>query len=174
MEIEHTLMVNGVKRKFKAPNDLALLWALRDKLNLNGTKYGCGVNVCKSCTCLVDGKKATACSLSVADVKDKSITTIEGLADTAANGAKDQDTNLHVVQKIWIDMDVAQCGFCQPGQIMAAVGLLRATRNFAGMSEAQKDAAIDTEMTNVCRCGTYDRIRKAIKKAATVLGSVSA
>ena len=169
-----TLTINGKPETIKdVPSNTALLWVLRDKLGLTGPKYGCGVDVCKSCTCLVGGVKQTTCSMSLGAAVGKEIITIEGLAGSATAGAKvgQGDEALHIVQKVWIDLDVAQCGFCQPGQIMAAVDLLRRTRNLSGMTEAQKDAAIDQHMDNVCRCGTYDRIRKAIKTAATALGT---
>ena len=141
--------VNGNAVTVDAPAGMALLWVLRDKLGITGPKYGCGMNVCKACTCLVNGKATTTCSITVASVQGKQVTTIEGLA----NG----DT-LHPVQQAWLDHDVAQCGFCQPGQIMAAVDLLNRTRN-------PTDADIDA-IENVCRCSTYGRIRAAIKAAA--------
>lgn len=172
----HTLNINGEMKSVDAPDDLALLWVLRDKLGINGPKYGCGVDVCKSCTCLVDGKKKTVCSMSVKSAVGKEIITIEGLAKTAKGAAQagTAANPLHVVQQVWIELDVAQCGFCQPGQIMAAVDLLRTTNNLAGMSDEAKNAVINEKMDNVCRCGTYDRIRKAIKLAASRLGSASA
>jgi isoquinoline 1-oxidoreductase subunit alpha len=145
----YSFTVNGKAVSVEAPADLALLWVLRDKLGINGPKYGCGTDVCKACTCLIDGKAMTTCATRVAFAAGKNITTIEGLA----NG----DT-LHPVQQAWLDRDVPQCGFCQPGQIMAAVDLLSRTRN-------PTDAEIDT-IENVCRCGTYGRIREAIKAAA--------
>ncbi len=142
--------VNGKPVAVEAPNDMALLWVLRDKLGITGPKYGCGINVCKACTCNVNGKAFTPCSTPVSAVRGKDITTIEGLG---ANGS------LHPVQQAWLDLDVAQCGYCQPGQIMAAVALLNRTRN-------PSDADIDA-IDNVCRCGTYGRIRAAIKLAAS-------
>ncbi len=144
--------VNGKTVAVEAPDDMALLWVLRDKLGITGVKYGCGINVCKACTCHVNGKAVTACSTRVIDVKGLTVTTIEGLAvgDT-----------LHPVQQAWLDRDVAQCGFCQPGQIMAAVDLLRRTKT-------PTDADIDA-IENVCRCGTYGRIREAIKAAALMM-----
>ena len=145
----YNFKVNGKAVSVDAPAGMALLWVLRDKLGITGPKYGCGMNVCKACTCLVNGKAVTTCSTTVASVKGKNVTTIEGLA----NG----DT-LHPVQQAWLDHDVAQCGFCQPGQIMAAVDLLSRTRN-------PTDADIDA-IENVCRCATYGRIRAAIKAAA--------
>ena len=144
-----TFNVNGNPVSVEAPDDMALLWVLRDKLGFTGPKYGCGINVCKACSCHVNGKIVTTCSTRVVDVRGKNVTTIEGIA----NG----DT-LHPVQQAWIDYDVAQCGFCQPGQIMAAVDLLSRTRS-------PTDADIDA-IQNVCRCGTYKRIRVAIKAAA--------
>jgi isoquinoline 1-oxidoreductase alpha subunit len=133
----------------EAPAGMALLWVLRDKLGITGPKYGCGVDACKACTCLVNGRAVTTCSITVDSVQGKKVTTIEGLA----NG----DT-LHPVQQAWLEFDVPQCGFCQAGQIMAAVGLLRRTRT-------PSDADIDA-IENICRCGTYARIRQAIKAAA--------
>ncbi len=150
---DYTLKVNGTDVTVNAPGDMALLWVLRDKLGITGPKYGCGVNVCKACTCLVNGKAVTTCATRVSSVNGKSITTIEGLA----NGEQ-----LHPVQQAWLDRDVAQCGFCQPGQIMAAVDLLSRTKN-------PSDAEIDA-IENVCRCGTYGRIREAIKAAAAAMG----
>ncbi len=141
--------VNGKAVSVDAPAGMALLWVLRDKLGITGPKYGCGMNVCKACTCLVNGRAVTTCSTTVAAVAGKQVTTIEGLA----NG-----NTLHPVQQAWLDHDVAQCGFCQPGQIMAAVDLLSRTRN-------PTDADIDA-IENVCRCATYGRIRAAIKAAA--------
>jgi isoquinoline 1-oxidoreductase alpha subunit len=149
----YNLTVNGQAVTVDAPANMALLWVLRDKLGITGPKYGCGVDACKACTCLVNGKAETTCSVRVADVQGKQITTIEGLA----NG-----NTLHPVQQAWLDFDVAQCGFCQPGQIMAAVDLLRRTRT-------PTDAEIDA-IENVCRCGTYGRIRAAIKAAAAAMG----
>jgi isoquinoline 1-oxidoreductase alpha subunit len=144
--------VNNAAVNVEAPDGMALLWVLRDKLGITGPKYGCGLNVCKACTCLVDGKAVQTCVTKVSSVRGKSVTTIEGLA----NG----DT-LHPVQQAWLDIDVPQCGFCQPGQIMAAVDLLSRTKN-------PTDADIDA-IENMCRCGTYGRIRQAIKAAATMM-----
>jgi isoquinoline 1-oxidoreductase alpha subunit len=141
--------VNGKAVNVDAPAGMALLWVLRDKLGITGPKYGCGMNVCKACTCLVNGKAVTTCSTKVSSVQGKQVTTIEGLA----NG-----NTLHPVQQAWLDLDVAQCGFCQAGQIMAAVDLLTRTRH-------PTDADIDA-IENVCRCATYGRIRAAIKAAA--------
>ncbi|MBL8288510.1 MAG: (2Fe-2S)-binding protein [Rubrivivax sp.] len=148
----YSFTVNNQAVVVDAPADMALLWVLRDKLGLTGPKYGCGVDACKACTCLVNGRAQTTCSIKVSQVQGKSVTTIEGLA----NG--DQ---LHPVQQAWLDLDVPQCGFCQPGQIMAAVDLLKRKKN-------PSDADIDA-IENICRCGTYHRIRGAIKKAAAMM-----
>ena len=145
----YSFKVNGKAVTVDAPAGMALLWVLRDKLGITGPKYGCGMNVCKACTCLVNGKAVTTCSTKVSSVQGKQVTTIEGLA----NG-----NTLHPVQQAWLELDVAQCGFCQPGQIMAAVDLLSRTRT-------PTDAEIDA-IENVCRCATYGRIRAAIKAAA--------
>ena len=145
----YNFTVNGSAVSVEAPPGMALLWVLRDKLGITGPKYGCGLNVCKACTCLVNGRAVTTCATKVSQVQGKKITTIEGLA----NG-----TTLHPVQQAWVDRDVPQCGFCQPGQIMTAVDLLSRTKN-------PTDADIDA-IENMCRCGTYGRIREAIKAAA--------
>jgi isoquinoline 1-oxidoreductase alpha subunit len=144
--------VNGKPVTVDSPANLALLWVLRDQLGITGPKCGCGTNVCKACTCLIDGKATPTCVTSVGSVAGREVITIEGLA----NGDV-----LHPVQQAWLDHDVAQCGFCQPGQIMAAVDLLSRTRN-------PTDADIDA-IDNMCRCGTYGRIREAIKAAAAAM-----
>lgn len=157
-----TLNVNGKVHTLPegTPGDMAVLWALRDILFVNGPKYGCGVDACKACTCIVDGVKQTVCSLSVAAAQGKKIVTIEGLAEMAVLlGLPKGDTGLTKVQEAWLDLDVAQCGFCQAGQIMAAVDLLKRVPQ-------PTDTQINEAMDNVCRCGTYDRIRNAIKKAS--------
>jgi isoquinoline 1-oxidoreductase alpha subunit len=145
----YAFTLNGQPVSVEAPADHPLLWTLRDQLGVTGPKMGCNLDVCKSCTCLIDGAPFTTCVTAVADVAGREVTTIEGLADG--------DT-LHPVQEAWIEQDVPQCGFCQPGQIMAAIGLLNRTAE-------PSDAEID-EIENVCRCGTYFRIREAIKSAA--------
>ena len=142
--------VNGTAVNVDAPDGLALLWVLRDKLGITGPKYGCGLNVCKACTCRVNGKAVQTCVTKVSSVRGKKVTTIEGLATGDV---------LHPVQQAWLDIDVPQCGFCQPGQIMAAVDLLSRTKS-------PTNADIDA-IENMCRCGTYGRIRQAIKAAAT-------
>jgi isoquinoline 1-oxidoreductase alpha subunit len=145
----YNFTVNSQPVAVDAPADMALLWVLRDKLGITGPKYGCGVDACKACTCLVNGKAQTTCSIKVSAVQGKKVTTIEGLAE---------GETLHPVQQAWLDRDVPQCGFCQPGQIMAAVDLLSRTKT-------PTDADIDA-IENMCRCGTYGRIREAIKAAA--------
>ncbi len=145
----HTFTLNGETVSVDAPDDLPLLWALRDKLGVTGPKYGCGINVCKACTSLLGDEAINPCSVQVSAVEGQQVTTIEGLADG--------DT-LHPVQEAWLEMDVAQCGYCQPGQIMAAVALLKRTSH----PTDEDIRAIE----NVCRCGTYFRIRQAIESAA--------
>lgn len=145
----YAFTVNGKAVTVDAPADLPLLWVLRDKLGITGPKYGCGVGVCRACTSHLDGEEIQPCVVPIAECAGKRVTTIEGLADG--------DT-LHPVQQAWLEEDVAQCGFCQPGQIMAAVALLKRT-------PSPTDEDID-EIENVCRCGSYFRIRQAIKKAA--------
>jgi isoquinoline 1-oxidoreductase subunit alpha len=145
------LVVNGAARALDVEPEMPLLWALRDVLNLTGTKYGCGVAACGACTVLVDGAAVRACSTPVGSLKDGAkITTIEGLS---AGGA------LSKVQAAWINHQVPQCGYCQSGQIMAATALL-------GEKQQPTDADIDAAMTNICRCGSYPRIRAAIHDAA--------
>ena len=146
------LKVNGRAYQVDVEPETPLLWALRENVGLTGTKYGCGVAQCGACTVHVDGQPVRSCSLQVADAVGKQITTIEGLASGAT---------MHKVQKAWIDHDVPQCGFCQSGMIMAAVALLRS-------KPKPTDADIDAAMTNICRCGTYNRVRAAIKQAAGV------
>jgi isoquinoline 1-oxidoreductase alpha subunit len=146
----YTFVLNGESVTVDAPPDMPMLWVLRDILGVTGPKYGCGVGVCRACTSHLNGAAFNPCVTAVADCAGQRITTIEGLA----NG----DT-LHPVQEAWLAEDVAACGFCQAGQIMAAAALLSTKPN-------PTDADIDT-LENVCRCGTYYRIRKAIKRAAT-------
>ena len=144
------LNVDGVSHDVDADPDMPLLWALRDHLDKTGTKYGCGIAQCGACTVHIDGVATRSCSVPVSLVADKKITTIEGLAE---NGV------MHRVQKAWVELDVPQCGFCQSGMIMAAVALLKA-------KPKPTDADIDAAMTNICRCGTYNRVRAAIHLAA--------
>ncbi|NOK15521.1 (2Fe-2S)-binding protein [Corallococcus carmarthensis] len=154
----HQFILNGQPVSVESPSDLPLLWVLRDVLGVTGPKYGCGVGVCGACTSHLDGEAFRPCLHPVGEVAGHEVKTIEGLADAAG---------LHPVQQAWIAEDVAQCGFCQPGQIMAAVALLR--RN-----PQPSDADIDAAMSdNVCRCGTYVRIRSAIHRAALLLRSAA-
>lgn len=145
--------LNGAAVQLDVAGDTPLLWVLRDTLGLTGTKYGCGMALCGACTVHVDGVAARCCVLPVAAVAGKSITTIEGLGD---------ESNLHAVQQAWIDEQVPQCGYCQPGMIMAVASFLKTTPE-------PDDAAINEAITNICRCGTYPRIRKAIHRAAAAL-----
>jgi isoquinoline 1-oxidoreductase alpha subunit len=152
----HTFVVNGQQASVNCPDQVRLLWVLRDLLGIHGPKYGCGLDVCKSCTCHINGKAFNPCSVPVSDIQPTDeITTIEGLP--AAVGKP-----LHPMQQAWIDHDVAQCGYCQPGQIMAAVALVQEAR---ATGQQITDAQLDT-LRNVCRCGTYRRIREAIEAAA--------
>ena len=146
-----TLTVNGQSATLDVPDDMPLLWALRDELGLTGTKFGCGMALCGACTIHIDGVPVRACVTPVAAAAGKKITTIEGVGETPL-GRKVQDA--------WQNLNVPQCGYCQGGQIMQAVGLLSQT-------PAPSDQAIDEAMSgNLCRCGTYPRIRAAIKRAA--------
>jgi isoquinoline 1-oxidoreductase alpha subunit len=147
----HTLNINGRPQSFDAPDDMPLLWVLRERLNLVGTKFGCGIGACGACTVHLDGTAVRSCQVSVASVGEARITTIEGL-DPSGN---------HPLQQAWCEHDVAQCGYCQAGQIMSAAALL--ARN-----PAPTDGDINAAMSgNLCRCGTYHRIREAIKTAAS-------
>ncbi|HEY9252433.1 (2Fe-2S)-binding protein [Nocardioides sp. NBC_00850] len=150
----HTFQLNGETVTVDVEDDVRILWVLRDVLGVTGPKYGCGINVCKACTSHINGKAFNPCSVRVADIgADDEITTIEGLADTAPGDG------LHPMQEAWLEHDVAQCGYCQPGQIMAAVALVNKVRKEGrAITEADLDA-----IRNVCRCGTYSRIREAIK-----------
>ncbi len=146
-----TFSVNGQARTVDVEPDTPVLWVLRDTLGLMGTKFGCGVALCGACTVLVDGQATRTCVLPVSSVQGKQITTIEGLS---ADGS-------HPLQKAWIANDVPQCGYCQSGMIMAAAALLQS-------KPRPTDADIDAAITNVCRCGTYARIRQAIHAAANL------
>ena len=146
--------VNGDPVEFRAAPDTPLLWALRDHLGLTGTKFGCGMALCGACTVLVNGEPVRACATPVSELAGKRVNTIEGLPDNAVTKA---------VKAAWVDKDVVQCGYCQPGQVVSAVALL--TKN-----KAPTDAQIDEAMSgNICRCGTYPRIREAVHAAATTL-----
>ncbi|MBK7195522.1 MAG: (2Fe-2S)-binding protein [Myxococcales bacterium] len=148
------LRVNGQPATLDIPDDVPLLWAIREELGLTGTKFGCGAAQCGACTVLVDGQARRSCVTAVGDVADHEVTTVEGLAAAGT---------LHAVQQAWLDENVPQCGYCQVGQIMAAVALLAARPD-------PTDDDIDAVMTaNLCRCGTYPRIRRAIARAAAAL-----
>lgn len=143
-------VLNGKPVSVDAPDDMPLLWVLRDVLKLTGTKYGCGVAQCGSCTVHMDGKAVRSCVVPAGGLAGAAITTIEGLAPAG---------ELHPVQEAWIAEQVPQCGYCQPGMIMAASALLAS-------NPSPSDAEIDQSITNICRCGTYPRIRRAIHRAA--------
>jgi isoquinoline 1-oxidoreductase alpha subunit len=140
------LAINGQTYDVDVDPDTPLLWVLRDALGLIGTKYGCGIAQCGACTVHIDGRPMRSCSLPVSAVDDRKITTIEGLGS---------DDALHAVQQAWLDLDVPQCGYCQSGMIMAVAALLRD-------NPSPSDAEIDAAITNICRCGSYQRIRAAI------------
>ena len=149
MAIEFVL--NGRAMRFDGDPEMPLLWYLRDHAVLTGTKFGCGIGSCRACTVHVDGRARRSCVTRMATLADRNVTTIEGLA---------RDGELHPVQRAWIEEDVAQCGYCQPGQIMATVALLAQNPN-------PSDADV-AAIANLCRCGTYPRIRKAVKRAAAL------
>jgi len=146
-----SLKINGEVRNVDAPPDMPLLWVLRDLIGLTGTKFGCGIAQCGACTVHLDAKPVRSCLLPVGSIGGRAVTTIEGIG-ASPNGAK--------VQKAWLDLEVVQCGYCQSGQIMSATALLNSTPH-------PEDSDIDAAMAgNICRCGTYVRIRAAIKQAA--------
>jgi len=146
---EFTLSVNGQSHTVNVPGDMPLLWVLRDTLGFTGTKYGCGIAQCGACTVHLNGAPTRSCVTPVATVRTRPITTIEGLSSDGS----------HPVQRAWIAEEVPQCGYCQSGQVMAAAALLTAHPH-------PSDADIDAAMTNICRCGTYQRIRRAVHRAA--------
>ena len=150
-----SFILNGAAVQVDAPDDMPLLWVLRDKLGLTGTKFGCGLALCGACTVHIDGLATRCCVLPIAAVAGKSVTTIEGLGTEAS---------LHAVQQAWIDEQVPQCGYCQPGMIMAVASFLKT-------NPEPDDSAINAAITNLCRCGTYPRIRKAIHRAAAAVRS---
>jgi isoquinoline 1-oxidoreductase alpha subunit len=144
------LTINGKSVEIDAPPDTPLLWAIREQVGLTGTKYGCGVGQCGSCTVHIDGEAVRSCSITLGSVKaEQKIVTIEGLSPDSS----------HPIQKAWLQLEVPQCGYCQSGMIMAAAALLAKTPK-------PTDADIDAAMTNICRCGTYNRVRAGIKLAA--------
>jgi isoquinoline 1-oxidoreductase alpha subunit len=150
-----SINLNGRQVELDAPPDMPLLWAIRDVAGLTGTKYGCGMALCGACTVHVDGQPTRSCVTPVSAVEGRKVTTIEGLS---ADGS-------HPVQKAWVELDVVQCGYCQSGQVMAAAALI---------AEKPKptDADIDAALAgNICRCGTYQRIRRAVHRAAEIAGS---
>ncbi len=150
-------VVNGKEFQTDDPGDMPLLWALRDRLKMHGTKYGCGIGACGACTVMIDGQAMRSCQIPIKNVEGKSITTIEGLAPAEAPTP---------IQAAWIAEQVPQCGYCQSGMIIAATALLARKPN-------PTDAEIDEAMTNICRCGTYPRIRRAIHRAAGATASAA-
>jgi aerobic-type carbon monoxide dehydrogenase small subunit (CoxS/CutS family) len=150
------LKINGKNRLVDVEEDTPLLWAIRDTVGLTGTKYGCGIQQCGACTVLIGKRPVRSCGITVGEVAGKEITTIEGLSEDSK----------HPVQMAWIEEQVPQCGYCQSGQIMAAVSLLERKPN-------PTDQEIDRGMLNLCRCGTYPRVRKAIHRASDLLKEVS-
>lgn len=151
---KHAITVNGKGVSIDAKDDMPLLWALREDLGLTATKYGCGAGLCGACTVHLDGVAMRSCSITIADAAGSDITTLEGLATSAD----------HPVQQAWRELDVPQCGYCQPGFIMAVSALLEETPK-------PSDDDIDAAISNICRCGTYPRMRKAIRRAADLMGS---
>lgn len=153
---QHTFILNGEQVSVDTEDDVRLLWVLRDLLGVTGPKYGCGLDVCKACTSHINGKAFNPCSVPVGDIRPTDeVTTIEGIADR-------QTGELHPMQQAWLDHDVAQCGYCQPGQIMVAIATVRQAK---AAGREITDADLDG-IRNICRCGTYNRIREAIKEAA--------
>ena len=147
-----TLKINGKEHTLNIESDTPLLWAIRDTIGLTGTKYGCGIQQCGACTVLINDRPVRSCGVTVNEVAGKNITTIEGISTD----------NSHPVQQAWIDEQVPQCGYCQSGQILTAMALLMRDQN-------PTDETINRMMTGLCRCGTYSRIRKAIRKAGQML-----
>jgi isoquinoline 1-oxidoreductase alpha subunit len=154
----YTLTVNGRRETIDVPPDMPLLWVLRDVLDLKGTKFGCGIAQCGACTVHLDGVAVRACVLPVSAVGSQAVTTIEGLSQDGT----------HPLQRAWCEIDVPQCGYCQAGQIMSAAALLAATPR---PTDAQIDAALDD---NLCRCATYNRIRQAVHRAASLAAATPA
>lgn len=152
-----TLTINGEAREVEADPQMPLLWVLRDRLGLTGSKFGCGIGLCGACTVRMDGAVTRSCVFPVSACQGRDIRTIEGLSEDIS----------HPVQLAWIEEQVPQCGYCQSGMIMAAVALLEST-------PAPTDAQIDAAMTNLCRCGTYPRVRRAIHRAARMMAADTA
>ena len=155
----HSFKVNGILHQVDVEDDMPLLWVLRDELGKTGTKFGCGIGQCGACTVHVNGNAVRSCTTPVSAVEGAEITTIEGLA-VAAAGSNPAPPDLSAVQRAWIDNQVPQCGYCQSGMIMAVSAFLASNPN-------PSDAEIDAGITNVCRCGSYPRVRKAIRSLAT-------
>ena len=153
-----SFIVNGQTRQADVDPEKPLLWVLRENLDIVGPKFGCGVAACGACTVHVDGQPVRSCSIAVSDVAGKSVITIEGLGDKNPG-----DKGLNAVQRAWIENQVPQCGYCQPGFIMAAAALLKA-------KPKPSDRDIDEALDNICRCGTYSAIRRAVHRAAAILG----
>jgi len=143
------ITVNGARHQLDVEDDTPLLWVLREELGLSGTKYGCGISACGACTVHVNGEPVRSCSVPISRVAGADVTTIEGLSPDSK----------HPVQQAWLAEDVPQCGYCQSGQIMAVAAFLKSNRN-------PTDAEIDANITNICRCGTYERLRRAVHRAA--------
>jgi isoquinoline 1-oxidoreductase subunit alpha len=143
------ITVNGTPHQLDVENEMPLLWVLRDEIGLTGTKFGCGIAACGACTVHVDGKPVRSCSVPIGSVAGAQVTTIEGLSPDSK----------HPVQQAWLAEEVPQCGYCQSGQIMAVAAYLKENPN-------PTDADIDTNLTNICRCGTYERLRRAVHRAA--------
>ena len=151
----YTLKINGIERTFDVEADMPLLWLLRDEADLTGSKFGCGMGLCGACSVIVDGSLIRSCVMSVSSVAGSDVRTVEGIA---------RDGRLSAIQQAWLELDVPQCGYCQSGMIMAVTALLETT---------PKPSASDVEeaISNICRCGTYDRIRAAIDRAAQILAA---
>ena len=147
-----SITVNGTAHQLDIEPETPLLWVIRDELGLTGTKFGCGIAMCGACTVHVNGEAVRSCGIQVGDVAGKSVTTIEGLSADSK----------HPVQQAWLTEQVPQCGYCQSGQIMATVAYLKTNPN-------PTDADIDTNLTNICRCGTYERLRRAVHRAAALM-----
>jgi isoquinoline 1-oxidoreductase subunit alpha len=150
--IMFTIKVNGTSHQLDVDEDTPLLWVLREEIGLTGTKFGCGIAACGACTVHVNGEAMRSCSVLLGSVDGAEITTIEGLSSDSK----------HPVQQAWLTEQVPQCGYCQSGQIMATVAFLKTTPD-------PTDAQIDTELTNICRCGTYERLRRAVHRAAALM-----
>jgi isoquinoline 1-oxidoreductase subunit alpha len=156
----HSFILNGKRVRVDAEDDVRVLWVIRDLLGVKGPKYGCGIGVCQACTSHINGKKFNPCSVPISQIRSTDrITTIEGLPATVGKP-------LHPMQEAWLKLDVAQCGYCQPGQIMTAVALVNDAH--AKGRNTVTDAELD-ELRNVCRCGTYPRIREAIEEGAAAM-----